>query len=238
MSFHAPLLSQLENLKNKALCLTTVMSPENANLRATIASDTELMTQLKDALTNDQLTGEQLAELLTDRVLDPALRSAQQQQQSARDALGKSFEEAKTNADRLTNSYVLKPRSKRAQAKIKFDTSILAVTGIVNKLAAVDRRLTRVTDDINTMCYDNDSTSDEDDGAVDSTDPTAGATNALKAQNEAKLLEAHQSKREQLITYEQHLQHQPFRYSGQTLGGWSAMSKHDQQKLSLPKINK
>ena len=51
------------------------MGPENANLRATIASDTELMTQLKDALTNDQLTGEQLAELLTDRVLDPALRS-------------------------------------------------------------------------------------------------------------------------------------------------------------------
>ena len=47
-----------------------------------------------------------------------------------------------------------------------------------------------MTDDINTMCYDNDSTSDEDDGAVDSTGPTAGATKALKAQNEAKLDES------------------------------------------------
>ena len=67
MSNLCNLSTQLENLKNKALCLTTVMGPENANLRATIASDTELMTQLKDALTNDQLTGEQLAKLLTDR---------------------------------------------------------------------------------------------------------------------------------------------------------------------------
>jgi hypothetical protein len=125
----------------------------------------------------------------------------------------------------------------RAQAKIKFDTSILAVTGIVNKLAVVDRRLTRVTDNINTMCYDNNST-DEDDGAVDSTDLTAGAAKALEAQNEAKLLEAHQSKREQLTTEQQHLQQQLFKYFDQTLGGWSAMSKHDKQKLSLPKINK
>ena len=98
----------------------------------------------------------------------------------------------------------------RAQAKIKFDTSILAVTGIVNKLAVVDRRLTRVTDNINTMCYDNNST-DEDDGAVDSTDLTAGAAKALEAQNEAKLLEAHQSKREQLTTEQQHLQQQLFK---------------------------
>jgi hypothetical protein len=152
MSSHITLSTQLEDLKNKALCPTTVIDPENANLRATIASDTELMTQLKDALTNDQLTGEQLAQILTDRVLDPARRSAQQQQQSAFDALEKGFETAMTNADRLTNSYALKPRGKRAQAKIKFDTSILAVTGIVNKLAVVDRRLTRVTDNINTMC--------------------------------------------------------------------------------------
>ena len=122
----------------------------------------------------------------------------------------------------------------RAQAKIKFDTSILAVTGIVNKLAVVDRRLTRVTDNINTMCYDNNST-DEDDGAVDSTDLTAGAAKALEAQNEAKLLEAHQSKREQLTTEQQHLQQQLFKYFDQTLGGWSAMSKHDKQKLSLYK---
>ena len=88
-----------------------------------------------------------------------------------------------------------------------------------------------MTDNINTMCYDNDSTSDEDDGAVDATDPTAGATKALKAQNEAKLLEAHQSKREQLTTEQQHLQQQLFKYFDQTLGGWSAMSEHDKQKL-------
>ena len=83
------------------------------------------------------------------------------------------------------------------------------MAGIVNKLAAVvtDRRLTRVIDDINTMCYDNDNI-DECDGAVDSIDATTGATKTLKAQNEAKLLslEAHQSKREQLTTEQQHLQ--------------------------------
>ena len=94
MSSHITLSTLLEDLKNKALCPTTVIDPENANLRATIASDTELMTRLKDALTNDQLTGEQLAQILTDRVLDPARRSAQQQQQSAFDALEKGFETA------------------------------------------------------------------------------------------------------------------------------------------------
>ena len=37
MSFHAPLLSQLENLKNKALCLTTLNNNFSASFDATNA---------------------------------------------------------------------------------------------------------------------------------------------------------------------------------------------------------
>ena len=61
----------------------------------------------------------------------------------------------------MTNSYVLQPRGKRAQAKITFDASIATVTDIVNKMAVVDKRLDRATVKINALCYKEDS-SDED----------------------------------------------------------------------------
>ena len=60
MSSHTSLSSQIESLKAATLAATTVMGPDNADLCATIADDTELMAQLRTALTDDQLTGEQL----------------------------------------------------------------------------------------------------------------------------------------------------------------------------------
>lgn len=98
------MLTQLDELKAATLAATTAMNPDNADLCATIADDNELMTQLKDALANDQLTGEQLAQLLTDRVLDSARQAAQQQQQLDLDAIDEGFDTAKTNADRVANN--------------------------------------------------------------------------------------------------------------------------------------
>jgi hypothetical protein len=124
MSNLCNLSTQLDELKTAAIAAATVMGPENADLCATIAQDNELMTQLKDALTNDQLTGEQLAQLLTNRILDPARQSAQQQQHSTLDAIDKGFDTAKTSADRLSNNCELQPRGRRAKAKQTFDSSV------------------------------------------------------------------------------------------------------------------
>ena len=168
----------------------TAMGPENDDLCATIAHNTELMTQLKDALTNNQLAGEQLAQLLTNRILDPARQSGQQQQQSTLDAIDKGFDTAKTSADRLSNNCELHPRGRRAKAKQTFDSSVKVVTDIVAKLAIVDRRLKRTTNKINKLCYGLRESSDDDDNANTNT----------RAHAEAQLLEVQQTKREQLNT--------------------------------------
>ena len=209
MSNLCNLSTQLDELKTAAIAAATVMGPENADLCATIAQDSELVTQLKDALTNDQLTGEQLAQLLTDRVLDPARQSAQQQQQLALDAIDKGFDTAKTNADRVTNSYALQPRGKRAQAKITFEASIAAVTDIVKKMATIDKRLDRASVRINALCYKQDSSDEEGETAAasqlmqastggnqDSAVANAAAAKALTIHSEAKLLDGYQIKRE------------------------------------------
>ena len=246
MSSHTSLLSQLDGLKAATLAATTVMDPDNADLCATIADDPELMAQLRAALTNDQLTGEQLARMLTDRVLDPALQSAQQQRQTTIESLNQQFEQAKTTADRVANNYVLQPRGNRAQAKIKFDASMLAVIDIVTKLATVDRRLDRVTAKINAITYKDTSDEDEDEHAAaplaasqdDNPEAAQRATaKAIKAHNEFKTLEAYQTKRAQLTTEQKQLQLQLFKHFDQTLGGMSAVSKHDKNKLSVPTLN-
>ena len=111
------------------------------------------------------MTGEQLAQLLTNRILDPARQSAQQQQQSTLDAIDKGFDTAKTSADRLSNNCELQPRGRRAKAKQTFDSSVKVVTDIVAKLAIVDRRLKRTTNKINKLCYGLRESSDDDDNA-------------------------------------------------------------------------
>ena len=228
MSSHTSLLTQLDELKAATQAAATVMGPENDDLCATIAHDTELMTQLKDALTNDQLTGEQLAQLLTNRILDPARQSAQQQQQSTLDAIDKGFDTAKTSADRLSNNCELLPRGRRAKAKQTFDSSVKVVTDIVAKLAIVDRRLKRTTNKITKLCYGLRESSDDDDNANTNT----------RAHAEAQLLEVQQTKREQLTTEQKQLQLQLFKHFDQTLGGMSSVTRHDKQKLSIPKLNK
>ena len=113
MSSHTSLLTQLVELKAATQAAATVMGPKNDDLCATIAHNTELMTQLKAALTNDQLTGEQLAQLLTNRILDPARQSGQQQQQSTLDAIDKGFDTAKTSmAVNLLNRVIYSDVSK------------------------------------------------------------------------------------------------------------------------------
>ena len=242
-------MSNLRNLSTQldaliratAKAAATVMGPDDTTLRSSIVEDTELLA----AVRGQTLTGQQLADLIAERILEPARQNTQQQQQSALDTLDKSFEAAKTNADKLTNNYVLQPRGNRAKAKQTFDASILAVTDIITKIATIDRRVDRVTDKINKLCYKQGDSSGDDDNDIHANAEESGEAQAaaaqqraMKAHAETKLLEARQLKREQLTKEQSQLQQQLFRQFDQTLGGWSSMSKHDKTKLSLPKMNK
>ena len=102
------------------------------------------------------------------------------------------------------------------------------VTDIVAKLAIVDRRLKRTTNKITKLCYGLRESSDDDDNANTNT----------RAHAEAQLLGVQQTKREQLTTEQKQLQLQLFKHFDQTLGDMSSVTRHDKQKLSIPKLDK
>ena len=246
MSNLCNLQAQLDALRATAKAAATVMGPDDTTLRSSIAEDTELLA----AVRSQTLTGQQLADLIAERILEPARQSAQDQQQSAIDAIDKGFDTAKTNADRVTNSYVLQPRSKRAQAKITFDASIATVTDIVNKMAVVDKRLDRTTVKINALCPKGDSSDEDTDvtnnilqfSSIDNPEAAKEATNEAAAKavilhTQAKLLEGYQTKREQLTKEHKQLQLQLFKHFEPMLGGISSVTKYDKNKLSIPTLN-
>ena len=72
MSSCTSLLYQLEGLKAATRAAATVMGPDDTTLRSSIAEDTELLYAVQD----QTLTGQQLADLIAERILEPARQNA------------------------------------------------------------------------------------------------------------------------------------------------------------------